>query len=404
MQSTDMNRLLLVTLVLLIGCDDGILNPVTTNNNIINEQTLYKESILNQRSGISFTWGCNESYQPLFSDRITSCEGFYGGGHSYHDVNNDGHQDILVTFHKNNNSSELTWYINSGDNKRFNPSIKYFNNSTVGINSHKILKTDVNNDKIADFIALGVDERIENNYTGNFTVLIGRSNGSYDVNDIPNPQRYWFHNGAAGDINGDGNVDVIAATFIWYGDGKGNFIKREDYNLQRYSPLVYEIIDINKDGWNDLILRGPFSETTIVYNNKGIIDENSKTYKLPPATYKAVMDIEIVDIDKDGDFDILELAQLGGNPPNSNDSKYFVSKIIVYYNTNSIFYVDETVIEESLDGNVMNGESDRYGWSVFKVDDIDKDGVDELVAENYHDGDYNGLKLINGKWKRITFN
>jgi hypothetical protein len=399
-----MNKLLLLLLsVLLVGCDDSILNPVTTNINITEEQKVYKESIRNQRSGISFTWGCNESYQPLFNDRIT-CEGHYGNGHAYHDVNKDGMQDILVSFHKNDNSSELTWYINLGDNKRFSRSIEYFNHSTSGFNAHKILKTDVNNDGIADFIALGVDERIQNNYTGNFTVLIGKSNGSYDVNDIPNPQRYWFHNGAAGDINGDGNVDVIAATFIWYGDGKGNFIKREDYNLQRYSPLVYEIIDMNKDGWNDLIVRGPFIETTIIYNNKGIINENNRTYTLPSATYKAVMDIEVVDFDKDGDLDIVELAQLGGNPPDINDPKYFVSKITVYYSNNLHFYADETVIEESLDGNIMNGESDKYGWSVFKFDDIDKDGIDEILAENYHDGNYNVIKLVNSRWKRITFN
>lgn len=394
-----MKRLLPVLAILLTSCEDAITNPISMRS-VDNSYRLHKESILNQRSGISFTWGYGEEYHSVFSDRIGSHFGYYGGGHMYHDVNNDGHQDILVSFHPTDNQVNLIWYINSGDNINFTKSSTgYFNQSTDGIDSHKILKTDVNNDNIADFIALGVDERIPNNYSGNFTVLIGKRDGTFDVNNIPNPNRYWFHNGAAGDINGDGNVDVITATFIWYGDGRGNFTKREDYNLGEYSPLVYEIIDMDKDGWNDIIVRGPFSGTTIVYNDRGVINGNSRTYKLSTVIYKSIMDIEIVDFDRDGDLDIVELAQRGGN-----SSEATVSKITVYYNHQMSFQPNEIVLEESVDGNRMHGDSDNYGWSVFKFDDMDKDGVDEIVAENYHDGNYNALKLIGGKWKKITIN
>ena len=62
--------------------------------------------------------------------------------------------------------------------------------------------------------------------------------------------------------------------------------------------------------------------------------------------------------------------------------------------------MDENILEESLDGNFINTNNDSYGWSTFKVDDINNDGVDEIVAENYHDGTYNGLRLIDSKWKK----
>jgi hypothetical protein len=334
---------------------------------------------------------------------------WYGGGHIYHDVNGDGYQDILTVYfvspqHNNTAEPELVWLINKGDNLNFTKSTSQFNQSTQGIKAHKILKTDVNNDKIADFILLGVIEN-PGAYSGNFTVLIGKSNGTYDIKDIPNPKNYWFHNGACGDLNGDGFVDVITARFIWYGDGSGNFAKRENFTLDdyAYSPLVYEILDINKDGWDDLILRGPKQNTTIVLNNKGTFDETNKTIILPKVEFQAVLDLEFTDFDKDGDIDVLELAQIGGNPADAPfDAKYCISKITIYYNNNLSFTANENLLSESLDGNWMYGDMDKYGWSLFKLDDIDGDGVDEILSESYQDGTYNALKKVGENWKKVT--
>ena len=114
------------------------------------------------------------------------------------------------------------------------------------------------------------------------------------------------------------------------------------------------------------------------------------------------MDGVIVDFDNDGDYDIIELAQLGGNPPDSFDARYFVSNLLVYYNNNLNFQLDEDILSDSIDGNYKNGEYDKYGWSVFKFDDIDGDGQDEIIAENYHDSNFNAIKLINGEWKKTT--
>jgi len=368
--------------------------------------TLFKESVLNQKSGISFFWGY-ENYTQTFSNDANR-KNYYGQGNAYHDINGDGFQDILVSYHKpeTNGDGELIWFLNSGDNHNFEvPNKKYFNKSTYGFNAHKILKTDVNNDAIADFICLGVDERIQNNYTGNFTVLIGKTDGTYDVNDIPNPKRYWFHNGAAGDINGDGNVDVITAGFIWHGDGMGNFIKREDFDLNFYtnSPLVYEIVDLNNDKFNDLIIDGPFEPIKIVYNNGGVFNKNNKIYSLPYSKFAAVMDIEFKDYDNDGLLDIFTMNHLGGKQASSQDRIPMISQVIFYKNTNNGFVIDENLFIESLDGNYKHSVNDEYGWTSFKFDDIDGDGIEDIISENYQDGTYNGLKFVDGVWKKYIF-
>jgi hypothetical protein len=374
--------------------------PLVSKLNKTNQ--LFGESYPNQKSGNYFVWHHIRHLWPYMPQLDSDVKSWYGNGQAYGDVNKDGFQDILVSNVHDGGEGEMTWFVNSGDNYNYKKQ-NYFNQSTKGYKAHKILKTDVNSDGLADYIALGVDERIQGNYTGNFTVLIQKPNGFFDVNDIPNPQRYWFHNGAAGDLNGDGNVDVVTATFIWWGDGKGNFTN-SFINVEQYSKaLVYEVLDINGDKYNDLILRGPFQNTTIVFSNKGVWDSQNNKIILPSVEYKAVMDLEFMDFDGDGDIDILEMAQLGGNPPESNEPKYFVSKITVFYNNNLQFIPDENVLNESVDGNYINGKDDVYGWSNFKIDDIDGDGIEDIVAENFQDGTYNGLKKINGIWKKYIF-
>lgn len=380
------------------ACHDLATDPTRSRRAI----PLYQESIRNQRAGIAFTWGYDESYHQHVDDRLDR-KGHYGNGQAYHDIDGDGFQDILVTFHPDGDVGALRWYLNSGDDRHFTRAVPApFTSSTTGFNAHKILKTDVNDDRIADFIALGVDESVPGNYTGNFTVLIGRADGRFDVRDIPNPDRYWFHNGAAGDLDGDGNVDVITATFLWRGDGRGGFTRRTDFTLGEHTPLVYEIIDIDRDGWNDIIVRGPFSGTTVIYNDRGTFGAANRTVVLPMATFQAVMDIEIVDVDGDGDLDLVELAQRGGNPPDNNDPLYAASRLTLFRNQGGRFEMDEAFFPESHDGNARHGPTDRYGWTVFKFDDLDGDGIDEIVAENYQDGLFNALRRQDGRWVPVV--
>lgn len=364
--------------------------------------TFYKESYFNQRSGILFSWSNDfYDYNPIMDNRERTNHGYFDNGHAYADINKDGFMDILAKYHPDNGSFKLAWFINSGDNFHFTSTTEYFNQSTEGVHAYKILKTDVNNDNITDYVVLGI---IEKPYGGNFTVLIGTPNGKFDIKHIPNPNDYWFYNGSAGDLNGDGFIDVITATFIWYGDGKGNFTKTIEMNNLPYVKdiLTYEILDIDKDGWNDLILRGPHDyRTAIVLNNKGTFDNNNKVIYLQQPEYTSVQDIEFNDLDGDGDLDIIQLAFLGGQPEGSQDPIYMQTKLTAYYNNNLTFVKDENLFIESRDGNFINGNKDFFGWTLFKFDDLDGDGIDEIVAENAHNGDYNALKKIDGKWKKV---
>jgi hypothetical protein len=357
--------------------------------------TLYSQSYFNQKSGIAFTWHDVKNYFDYMPDLDNGVKGDVGGGQSYGDINNDGYQDILVSF-----NSQLKWFINKKDNKHYNSDTTYITQSTRGINAHKIVKSDVNNDGRADYIVFGVDEAIVGNYTGNFNVLVANTKGTFYVITIDNTRRLWFHNGAAGDLNGDGFVDVVTATYVWYGDGKGNFTNT-NFSTDKYAKAViaYEILDMDSDGLNDIVLGTadqtyyPTSRMTIVFNNKGSFTD-SKTYNFQQEKeYGGLMDMEFFDMNSDGKRDIIQLRQ----------NEIGVSKFMVYLYKDGNYILDDTFFDNPLDGNFAEGTMDKYGWSCFKFDDMDKDGVLDIVAENYHDSKINGYKKINAKWIKYTF-
>ena len=381
--------------------------PPTTSTTNSKTYTLYKESILNKKSGTVFMWGWSDKYYPTLIYNGNKKIHQFSNGHAYHDINGDGFQDILVGPSTVDHQQWISFFINQGDNKTYISDEKLINGSTDGLNSHKICKTDVNNDGIVDFVIFGVLEPpVTTYYSGQLTILIGNTRGTFDTKIIPNPNDYFFHNGSVGDLNGDNNVDLIGADYIWWGDGMGNFVNSQ-IDLSEYvnSTVTYEIIDINKDGWNDLILgsvenpENPLNSLipgVIVLNDNGKFSKDNKVIKLEKSSFIGVASNEVVDIDGDGDLDLIQLRIQDATPHTG------ISKLFLYRNDGNVFTYVPNYFPESLDGNFLNGGFDKYGWQRFKFDDIDGDGIDEILPENYHDGDYNVLKKVDGSWKKIT--
>ena len=80
---------------------------------------------------------------------------------------------------------------------------------------------------------------------------------------------------AAGDFNKDGRIDVVAGPF-WYQAPEGNDIWRPHeirtpgkfvYNKGYSKSFVNAVVDVNKDGWDDVIIVGFPGESTHWYEN-----------------------------------------------------------------------------------------------------------------------------------------
>lgn len=118
------------------------------------------------------------------------------------------------------------------------------------------------------------------------------------------------------DIDHDGDLDLFVGTlanakaygipqtsYLLINDGKGNFsiAKNNIINLSKIGMVTAaSFADMNKDGWQDLVVTGEFMPLTVYLNNKG-----SFTASVIPNSTGWWQTVFVDDVDGDGNLDIL---------------------------------------------------------------------------------------------------
>ena len=115
---------------------------------------------------------------------------------------------------------------------------------------------------------------------------------------------------AISDFDGDGDLDIVFVSEddqvneYYQNDGTAHFRDLNELIPVSETTNAVESADFNGDGWPDLLL-GNAGQNTLLINNGigGFIDETSN--RLPGNAY-TTQDVELGDIDSDGDLDIVE--------------------------------------------------------------------------------------------------
>ncbi len=280
------------------------------------------------QTGINFNHSENDFIDFDFERLIPHYQSTLGGPVAVADVNGDGLEDVFVG-NANGNSGEI-WIQNQ--NSRFtklsNPGLEADFNSE----DTDAVFFDANNDEYPDlFITSGggvhigrntelVDRLYINNGTGVFTKSetfpITYSNSSTV---------------SVGDFDNDGDQDLFVGSssipgsygenprsYLFQNDGQGNF----EEVTEPKSPILANIgmvtdsdwKDIDSDGDLDLIIAGEWMPITIIENQSLNDGGNTSSYfsllenDVLRTTSGWWNTIELVDIDQDGDQDIV-----GGN-------------------------------------------------------------------------------------------
>jgi hypothetical protein len=262
----------------------------------------------------------------------------------------------------------------------------------------KILVGDFNGDYLPDLFSLvAVDLPI-----GNVSPPIDFNNilfnspvGFNKVKEFDDQLGFWYA-GASGDIDNDGDLDVVMFNFligtngvknqILWNDGLGNFT----YDSKGVGDIAIvdqaELRDVNRDGYLDLVLDHidtKIGRTPIISvmwgNGKGFSEDREVKFNLFSNDY--VSNICFADLNSDNKDEII----VSGD---NSAGKYWIK--IFCYDEKITSYSDVTT--QFIEVNVIGKRFDH-----IRVNDIDGDGLTDIFSPDKSDGirwEWSGSKFL----------
>jgi hypothetical protein len=177
------------------------------------------------------------------------------------DFNADGFPDIAVANINTGNGNDVTVLLGNGSGGFSPASGSPFQ---VGVSPDAIAVADFNGDGVADLATVDTN-------SNDVTILLSDGRGGFSqAPGSPFPTAILPFSIAAGDFNGDGNVDLVTASgngpvgqlSVFLGDGHGGFIPTSGAPFALgMEPLSIVVGDFNSDGKADLAVTNPGSNT-----------------------------------------------------------------------------------------------------------------------------------------------
>lgn len=226
---------------------------------------------------------------PIFFNAGNTPQGIVVG-----DMNKDGNLDILVT--NRGTPEDVYIYLGNGSGNFSAPTI-----ITIA-NVWDITVADFNNDTNPDF-AVYVSNTVQvwfGNGTGT-TYTLGPTITSFGISANPI---------TSADLDGDGDIDILASSGYTLNDGSGNFSPR---TVLTQTGSVYRVADINNDSHPDIIANDHNQNTP---NMRVLVGNGSGTFTLL-AKFEIrgyANGIEVADVNNDSNLDVMSIGAWGGVP------------------------------------------------------------------------------------------
>ena len=209
--------------------------------------------------------------------------------------------------------------INDGTNKfTQQPAAFVDERPDPGISSaHRLLLADYNRDGLLDMYVTDYGYGTHKGYRDNYYLSNGplRWAESTETHLDPPGIVNFDHGGATGDIDGDGDIDIIlttlknkASVLCLFNDGSG-VLSRSDCTVPIKGAGSLELGDMDNDGDLDLVVGGSEiekTETALILENDGLGRFRRGTQlPLVGQEYGAMPELSVWDLDVDGDQDIV---------------------------------------------------------------------------------------------------
>ena len=293
------------------------------------------------------------------------------------DFDGDGYEDWMTApsyYQQDLGVLPLWFFKNQGDNSTFIKKELEIENHIGTWNARKGILGDFNNDGKPDvaYPEQGVD--IAGGEESAPSILISTPDG-YTMRKLSD-RKVYLHTGASGDIDNDGDLDIIMSsqhiltTFLNNGDGtfiETNVVEK-DPSSEQIGFVSMELFDINRDGNLDLIAGGDENNLpSRVYfgNGSNFSYINSKIIPLTEP-WRGTLDYDFADIDNNGTIEIIM-----GRFKNVYEG-YFIEIVTL---------VDDEYI--TISELVDNSEADNIRWITWlRVQDIDNNGSLDIFSND----------------------
>ena len=342
----------------------------------------------------------------LLNNQWGNGSGEYGLNVIVVDYNNDGYRDVIGFY---NDYSNFVAYPQDYYGYERKKMIRFYKGKCGGnfeideqndskilgtVHGRKVLLGDFNDDSYVDvfFISHGYDNIP---FKGEYSKAIfsDGSGGFYDTEYTEFVS--FYHGGATGDIDNDGDLDVIVVeggrgkSLVYINNG-GVLSPSTDLIDQNLTKSMYnaELFDLNNDGYLDLIMGGHdwlndsstyYDTLPLVVYGDGVDFINNDYIRLPEANVNKqglVSNFEFYDLNNDGNVEII-LTRTGdglGEEPNLawNERNFYKNWSMQVLELSGNQYLDKT--NEFVDYYFGTEQWIRF----TKIKDIDDDGILEL--------------------------
>ncbi len=322
------------------------------------------------------------------------------------DIDGDNFLDIIL---HESRTKRLSTYLNLGSNT-FGVEVVVADNF---VNLNSIYVSDVNGDQQQDILTTSRDDH----QVSWFQNLDGL--GNYTNENKITTYAYFINHVDAGDLDGDGDIDIVSSShadnkLAWYANvnGFGNFSQPQQIISNDIpAPRNAFIVDINNDSFNDVLFFSYLDDNPDEYKIMWLQNDSNGNFiqeHVVDNIEEQIVQIQYVDIDNDGDFDIVSaeddsvlklyknngdgtfansvvfsepgfyypLSLKVGDVDNDNDMDVLAS-----YNNNEIVWYENLDGQGDLTSKNVIIPQMEYPSSIFLVD-INQDSFKDLIFAN----------------------
>jgi len=214
-----------------------------------------------------------------------------------HDFNRDLHVDLAVC---NEGSGTIAILLGFSNGSFQLPATTFSSERNV---PSSIIAADVNNDTNADLI-------VTNTGSDMITIFLGIGNGTFQVSGISYTTGLYPSSLTSGDFNTDGNIDLAVVSrgsnqlLIFLGIGNGTFQANPSSYTTDSTPYVVRTADFNDDSKLDIVVGNFGSNSISIFIGTGV----GTFITSSPATYTTYIsepiDIAIQDLNDDSIMDL----------------------------------------------------------------------------------------------------